>query len=106
MHKISFFVPEDHLDQVKNALFEVGVGKFGNYDCCSWEVKGRGQYRPLKGSQAFKGTLGQLEKVEEYKVELFCSDHLVHKAITTLKEAHPYEEVVYTVLKLDQDDPA
>ena len=54
MHKLTFYVPETHLESVKQALFEKGAGKIGRYDCCCWQTKGVGQYRPLDGSDPFK----------------------------------------------------
>ena len=48
MYKLSFYVPEIALDEVKSALFDVGVGRIGNYDCCCWQVKGEGQFRPFR----------------------------------------------------------
>lgn len=57
MYKICFFVPENHVDLVKNALFEAGAGRIGDYDNCSWQTLGTGQFRPLKNSSP---TIGQL----------------------------------------------
>lgn len=101
MYKIAFFVPEDHKETVKQAVFAVGAGKIGDYDCCSWETKGTGQFRPLDGAKPFIGQQGVIEKVQEYRVELVCSDELVKYAIHALKQAHPYEEPAYDVWKLE-----
>jgi hypothetical protein len=38
---------------------------------------GQGQFRPLKGSQPFLGEAGQVEQVEEWKVELVVADELI-----------------------------
>lgn len=100
MYKIAFFVPEAHKETVKTALFETGAGKIGQYDCCSWEVSGEGQFRPLKGSNPFMGTQGEIEKVSEFKVEMVCEDHLLEAALCALKNAHPYEEPAYDVWSL------
>ena len=100
MYKFSFYVPVEYADKVKKSLFDLGVGKIGNYDCCSFETLGTGQFRPLKGSQAFVGNVGQIEKIQELKVEMVCSDDLVKKAVALLKEVHPYETPAYDVWKL------
>ena len=42
MVKLVFFVPESHKELVNNALFEIGAGKIGSYDRCSFEVEGTG----------------------------------------------------------------
>lgn len=102
MYKLSYFVPEDSKEKTKDALFEIGVGKIGNYECCSWEVFGDGQFKPIKNANPAIGELEKLEVLKEYKVEMVCSDELIKKAVSTLKEAHPYEEVAYEVIKLEE----
>jgi hypothetical protein len=101
MYKLSFFVPKEQKEEVKEALFDIGVGKYKDYDKCSWEVLGIGQFRPLENANPFIGKKGEVEKVEEYKVEMICEDLLIKKAIKVLKETHPYEEVAYEVIKLE-----
>ena len=100
MYKICFYVPESHVESVKNALFEVGAGKIGQYDCCAWQSKGEGQFRALMGSQPFLGQLNQLERVAEYKVELVCVAQNLAAAIQALKASHPYETPAYNVIEL------
>jgi len=102
MYKLSFFVPVDAKEKVKEALFSIGIGKYKNYDKCSWEVLGQGQFRPLKGANPHIGTINDVEKVKEYKVEMICKDHLIKKAVLELKKSHPYEEVAYEVIKLEE----
>ena len=98
MKLLYFYVPETHLEQVKTALFSIGVGKFNNYDSCAFQYKGQGQFRPLEDSKPFIGDIGQIEQVIEYKLEMICDDSLVYKARDVLKKAHPYEEVAYGFL--------
>lgn len=100
MYKVVFFVPETHLEKVKTAMFAAGAGLIGNYDCCAWQIKGEGQFRALEGSQAFIGELNQLEKVEEFRVELVCSGLNIKAATQALIEAHPYETPAFEVLKM------
>lgn len=100
MYKLAFFVPESHLESVKSAVFATGAGKIGDYDHCCWQIKGQGQFRALEGSNPFIGQQGQVETVEEYRVELVCSDELIRDAVTAMKQAHPYEEPAYDVFML------
>jgi len=100
MYKLCFFVPESHLEQVKQAVFSAGAGRIGDYDQCCWQVKGQGQFRPLPGSQPFIGESGAPEQVEEYRVELVCSDDLIADAVAALRQAHPYEEPAFDCWQL------
>ncbi|HSP59167.1 MAG TPA: NGG1p interacting factor NIF3, partial [Halomonas sp.] len=45
--------------------------------------------------------VGELEIVEELKVELVCEDHLIHQVVAALKLAHPYEEPAFDAWKLE-----
>jgi len=100
MYKLVFYVPESHLDTVKQAVFNAGAGQIGQYDHCCWQVLGEGQFRPLKGSSPFLGETAKLEVVEEYRVELVCSDELIQDAVQALKKSHPYEKPAYDVWQL------
>lgn len=102
MYKLSFFVPTQSKEEVKTALFDIGVGKYKNYDSCSFETLGTGQFRPINEANPHIGSLGNVERVEEYKIEMICDDSLIKDAVKTLKQSHPYEEVAYEVFKLEE----
>ena len=93
--KLIFFVPESHKERVKNGLFEIGAGKIGNYDRCSFEVEGVGQFRPLKEADPHIGKIEKLEKVREFKVEMVMSSELRERARDVLLKIHPYETPAY-----------
>ncbi|EAT11548.1 NGG1p interacting factor NIF3 [Bermanella marisrubri] len=99
MHRINVYIPATHLEQVKLAMFEAGAGRIGNYDRCCWQIAGQGQFRPLEGNNAFIGETGQLELVEEYKVEMVVADEHVNAVIAAMQQAHPFEEPAYDVYK-------
>jgi hypothetical protein len=100
MYKINFYVPETHLDSVKNALFAKGAGRYKAYDQCCWQVRGQGQFRPLENSQPYLGQINQLETVAEYKVEMLCHAALLKDVVLTLINTHPYEEPAYEIYKI------
>jgi len=101
VYKLSFFVPDSHVDAVKSAVFAAGGGRIGDYDHCAWQVLGQGQFRPLDGSQPFIGQVGQVEQVEEWKVELVVADELIRSVVAALKQSHPYETPAYEVWRLE-----
>ena len=101
MYKLNYFVPEDSKEKTKQALFEIGVGRYENYECCCFETLGTGQFKPIDSANPHIGELNKIEKVLEYKVEMICSDTLIKKAVQTLKEVHPYEEVAYEVFRME-----
>ncbi len=99
MYKLCFFVPEDCKEEVKKAVFASGAGKIGNYDQCCFETKGRGQFRPLDGSNPAIGSLKEIEYVQEVKIEMVVSNEKISHALRALVDSHPYEEPAYDVFK-------
>ncbi|GAM59020.1 hypothetical protein JCM19231_3209 [Vibrio ishigakensis] len=97
MKKIIFFVPVEDAESVKEAVFDAGAGKIGDYDRCCFETQGTGQFRPLAGANPHLGSHGELEKVNELKVELVCDDKYAKQSTQALLDAHPYEEVAFEV---------
>lgn len=101
MYKLNYYVPLEAKERTKQALFDIGVGQFDNYEYCCFETLGKGQFKPVAGANPHIGELNKLEVLDEYKIELICRDDLIHQAVKTLKEAHPYEEVAYEVFKME-----
>lgn len=101
MFKFCYFVPESHLEQTKQALFDAGAGKIGDYDSCAWQCRGQGQFRPLEGSDPYLGNRGELEVVDEFKVELVCDDAVIDRALEAFKRAHPYEVPAYEIYRME-----
>lgn len=101
-YKLCFYVPETHAEEVKMAVFRAGAGRIGNYDCCSFQVKGQGQFRPLEGSDPYIGNRGEIEKVSEYRVEMICVEEKLKAALGALRDAHPYEEPAIDLWKLEE----
>jgi hypothetical protein len=102
-YKLCFFVPITHATAVKRAVFATGAGTIGKYKHCAFQVKGEGQFLPADDANPAIGEPGKEETVEEYKVEILCSDEdNAKEAVRELKKAHPYEEVAYEVYKVEE----
>ncbi len=100
MKKLVVFVPETHIEVVKNALFESGAGRLGDYECCSWQTLGQGQFQPNAAANPYLGRAGELESVLEYRVEMVCDDSCLADAVAALRQAHPYEEPAFDIIEL------
>ena len=100
MYKLCFFVPDTHVEAVKQAVFASGAGRIGNYEACCWQVLGQGQFRPLSGSQPFIGETGVVQQVAEWKVEMVVADELIHAVVKALKSCHPYQTPAFEVWRL------
>ncbi|KKU78468.1 MAG: hypothetical protein UY05_C0058G0006 [Candidatus Peregrinibacteria bacterium GW2011_GWA2_47_7] len=90
--KIVVYTPTSHANKVRRALADSGCGHIGNYDSCSFSVRGVGQFRPLKGANPFIGKVEKNEKVSEERIETICPKKILKKVLVAIKEVHPYEE--------------
>lgn len=100
MYKFIAYIPKDDLETVKTALFKAGAGRLGAYDCCSWQVLGLGQFRPLKGATPAIGEVGQLEFVEEWRVEMVVPKTKINDVLKAYRTAHPYEMPAYDIFEM------
>ena len=99
--KLFTFCPVKHADKVRNALFESGAGKIGDYDNCSFNSEGKGTFRASKNTSPFVGTIDSLHHESETKIEVVFPHYLENKIVTQLLSAHPYEEVAYDIVSLE-----
>ncbi|WP_353119277.1 Nif3-like dinuclear metal center hexameric protein [Myroides odoratus] len=100
IQKLVTYVPIQHTEKVRQALFAAGAGAIGNYDHCSFISEGKGSFRGNEHSNPVIGQVGVEEIVEEHKVEVTYEKHLQGKVLSALFQAHPYEEVAYEVYNL------
>ena len=98
--KIVVYTPESHAEAVRKCLGENGCGSIGNYDFCSFSVKGVGRFRPLKGAKPFVGKTGKMEEVIEERIETLCEEMRVQEVLDAVKKMHPYEEPAIDVIPL------
>jgi dinuclear metal center YbgI/SA1388 family protein len=100
--KVVVFVPEAAADDVARAMAEAGAGHIGDYSDCTFMASGTGTFRPLEGAEPFIGTIGELERVAEMRVETVVEGPRLAKVLAAMIEAHPYEEVAYDVYALER----
>lgn len=99
-YTLTFYVPTTHTTTVLSAVHSTGAGSYPLYDQCAFLTPGTGTFRPLKGATPAIGSVGDVERVQEDRVEIFClGRECAVRAVEKLIEAHPYEQVAYFVVK-------
>ena len=98
--KLVWFVPEEALEVTRDAVFEAGGGRIGEYERCSWYASGTGTFFGGAGTSPMLGESGQEERVAELRVETVVPEARIREAIVALRLAHPYEEPAYDVYPL------
>ncbi len=102
--KLVTFVPAGDLEKVRKALHDAGAGQIGNYENCSFEIAGTGQFRPNEKADPHIGKSGKTKKVEEVRIEVILPTHRERAVMNALKQAHPYEEVAYYLSRLENEN--
>jgi len=101
LKKLITFVPDNNAEDVRKALFAAGAGQLGKYSECSFNSNGLGTFKPEDGADPFVGEFGKRHQEKEIKVEVIFPSHLQNKIIDAMRASHPYEEVAYDIISLD-----
>lgn len=103
--KLVVFVPKDHAETLRNALFQAGGGAIGAYDECSFNTEGTGTFRGGEGTNPFVGQRGDRHHEPEVRVEVVMRPQLVAAVTKAMHEVHPYEEVAFDLYPLVNELP-
>ena len=104
LKKLEVYVPTDSAEILRNALFVAGAGNIGFYDECSFTIQGDGTFRPLEGSNPVTGTHNERENANEVLINVIFEDYKTNQILFAMKENHPYEEVAYQLITLENDN--
>jgi len=99
--KLTTYVPLKNADELRKALFIAGAGNIGNYKNCSFNIEGKGTYLGNEASNPAIGEKGKLHTEPETFISVIFEKHLERKVLNALFNNHPYEEVAYDVVSLD-----
>lgn len=99
--KIVVFVPEAHVDDVREAMGKAGAGKIGKYTFCSFSTKGIGRFKPDYGAHPYRGKVGTIESVAEERIETVCERKKLRAVIKAVRHVHPYEEIHFDIYPLE-----
>ncbi len=100
MLKIVTFVTPEHTDLVREALSNAGAGHIGEYDLCSYTLKGFGTFRGSEHTRPFVGEAGVFEREEEERLEMILPAKRQNAVVNALYASHPYEEPAYDLYPL------
>ena len=104
LKKLFTFVPVEYAEKVRSAIFTAGAGHISNYSECSFNAKGEGTFKPGEGTNPFTGKIGERHAEEEMKLEMIFPAWLENKILIAMIAAHPYEEVAYDIVGLENQN--
>ena len=105
LKKLYTFVPGAHAEKVRSAIFAAGGGQISNYSECSFNTSGTGTFKAGEGTNPFVGNIGQRHTEAEIKIEAVFPDWLEVPVLKALLAVHPYEEVAYDIVALQNSNP-
>ncbi len=105
LRKLTVFVPETHLERLRQAIAAAGAGRIGRYSECSFAAHGEGTFRPLQGATPFLGSVDKRAFVEEARLEAVYAPYREQAILAAMRAVHPYEEIAYDILALENPDP-
>ncbi len=94
------FVPPEHAEEVRAAVFAAGAGSIGDYSQCSWSVTGTGQFLPGDAATPAIGRVGAVERVVEDRLEVVAPARARREVLAAMRAAHPYEEPAFDIVAL------
>jgi len=100
LRQLVTYVPFADAEKVRQALFDAGAGQIGKYAECSFNVTGKGTYKPIEGANPYIGQVGERHTEPEERISVIFPKHLKSAVVDALFKAHPYEEVAYEILEL------
>jgi len=106
MSKLVTFVPEAQLEAVAGAMFAAGAGHIGDYEQCSYRVRGEGTFFGGERTRPRVGRRGRLERVAETRLEVVVPSRLLAEVTAALRRSHPYEEPAFDIYPLSAEPVA
>jgi hypothetical protein len=95
-----WFVPAESLESTREAVFEAGGGRIGDYERCSWYTAGTGTYLGGRATTPSLGEAGREERVAELRLETVYPEEREAEVVAALRAAHPYEEPAFDLYAL------
>ncbi|MDO9261798.1 MAG: Nif3-like dinuclear metal center hexameric protein [Flavobacteriaceae bacterium] len=101
IQKLTTYIPIKEAEKLRLALFEAGAGNIGNYEHCSFNIDGVGTYRANENANPTLGKIGITHQEKETCITVIFERHLESRVLNCLFNNHPYEEVAYEIITLN-----
>lgn len=98
--KVVVSVPKKNLEQLRDAIFNEGVGIIGNYSHCSMSYPITGTFMPNNFAEPYTGKKSKMTFVQEERLEVSCNIDKIKDIILIIRENHPYQEPAIEIIPL------
>ncbi|MGB7394394.1 MAG: Nif3-like dinuclear metal center hexameric protein [Pricia sp.] len=104
LEKLVTYVPREDAEALRASLFTAGAGNIGKYSDCSFSIEGTGSYKAGTEAHPVKGEIGKTHREAETQINVLYSKIHRSSILQALFKNHPYEEVAYEILSLQNTD--
>ncbi len=104
LFKLLVYTPEDSEERVHEAVCAAGAGNIGNYYNCGYATLGTGTFTPNEKANPAIGEAHVPTRLQEAKMEYILEKNNIGAVLAAMKAAHPYEEVAYDLIALENSN--
>ncbi len=101
LRQLVVYCPKKDCESLRLALFQAGAGSIGDYDYCSFNLQGKGTFRPLQNANPHVGDIGKIHTEDEERIEVVYSLNKEKEILSAMQESHPYEQIAYQLYTLE-----
>ncbi|HEY3373449.1 MAG TPA: Nif3-like dinuclear metal center hexameric protein [Candidatus Aquicultor sp.] len=98
--KLVVFVPAENINEMIAAVGNAGGGIIGDYSHCTFRAQGTGTFYPMVGAQPYLGSVGELNQVDEYRLEVLIAPNKVDRVVQAMLNTHSYEEPAFDIYEV------
>ncbi|EGQ3745925.1 Nif3-like dinuclear metal center hexameric protein [Staphylococcus pseudintermedius] len=99
-YKVQVFIPKENAQAFKDTLADHGMATEGNYEYCFFNSEGEGQFKPVGEANPHIGQIGDIETVNELKIEFMIPGSQMTCVQKIIEANHPYETPVYDFIPM------
>ncbi|QHW37115.1 Nif3-like dinuclear metal center hexameric protein [Staphylococcus ursi] len=99
-YKVQVFIPKENAKGFKGTLAEHSLATEGNYEYCFFNTEGQGQFKPVGEANPHIGQIGNIETVNELKIEFMIRSGQMTFVQKLIEDNHPYETPVYDFIPM------
>jgi dinuclear metal center YbgI/SA1388 family protein len=103
--KFVVFIPIGYEEKIMQSLDETKAGRIGSYRLCTYKSRGEGTFKAGIGTHPFRGEMGKIERVSEWRLEVLTSRANVLELTEKIRQVHPYEEMPYDIYPVENTLP-
>lgn len=102
-HSITVYCPPEATERIKQAAWQAGAGRYGDYSNCATESEVTGYFSPGSSSQPY---CDGADAYREHALNFVCDSLFLAQVLSAIRLVHPYETPLIVHHPLQSVNPA